>query len=214
MLFAYLDESGDPGFTKLGQGGTSDYFVVALLCVDDPLEVSSVVTEFKARFGMRALEELKYSKSSAGRRQVFLRELRSLDLAVGVMSVNKAVVAGLPGTQTKALFYEEIVCRGVHRFRHLLGDTKLTLDEYVRGPQQGAFNARLRQRVNDPPKYYLKEIRHEKSNNNPLLQAADMISGAVYRSRAHDDPSLLQIIQPRIHDLWDWNGCDEEDGRP
>ncbi len=212
MLFAYLDESGDPGFTKLGQGGTSDYFVVALLCVDDPLVVSNVVIEFKARFGMRALEELKYSKSSAERRRAFLRELRRLDLAIGVMAVNKAVVAGLPGIQTKDLFYEEIVCRSVRRFRHLLGDTKLTLDEYVRGPQQRAFNARLRQRLNDPPSYYLKDIRHEKSAKNPLLQAADMIAGAVYRSRAHNDPSLLQIIQPRVHDLWDWSGCDAEDG--
>jgi hypothetical protein len=210
VLFAYLDESGDPGFTKLGLGGTSDYFVIAVLFVDDPLVVSTLVTEFKAHVGMPALEELKHSNSSPQRRRAFLQALRSADVAIGVMSINKAVVAGHPSTRTKDLFYEEIVCRGVRHFRDLLGDTRLTLDEYVRGQKQKAFDARLRQRVNEPPIYYLKTIKHEKSARNPLLQAADMVSGAVYRSRAHDDSSLLGIIRPRIHELWDWDGRDAE----
>lgn len=210
MLFAYLDESGDPGFTKLGEGGTSEYFVLALLFLDDPLEVANLVTEFKARFGTRALEELKYSNSSAVRRHEFLKELRTLDIAVGAVAINKAVVIDLPVVQSRESFYEEIVCQSVRHFRDFRGGTKLTLDEYVRGKRQKAFSARLRQRVNDRQGYYLRDIRHEKSDKNALLQATDMVSGAVYRARARGDSSLLRIIQPRIHELWDWTGAAEE----
>jgi hypothetical protein len=64
--------------------------------------------------------------------------------------------------------------------------------------------------VNTDEVRYLAKVIHEKSHVNPVLQAVDMVAGAVYRARTHNDDSLLRIIRARIDDIWDWDGLDGE----
>jgi hypothetical protein len=212
MRFAYLDESGDLAFKRLGSdSGTTDYFVVALLFVDDPVPIATMLDEFKTRFGLGLRREFKYSQADEARRRALLEEPRRHDVAICATAVNKALIAGRPETARQELFYEDVICRSVERHRDQFSETILTLDEYIRGKRQRGFNTRLRQAVNTGGKRRVIEIKHQKSKTNGLIQVTDMVAGAIYRARAHNDDRFLRIIQPRVHDVWDWDGTEIED---
>jgi hypothetical protein len=212
MRFAYLDESGDLAFKRLGSdSGTTDYFVVALLFVDDPVPIATMLDELTIRFSMGLRREFKYSQSDEARRRALLEELRRHEVVICATAVNKALIAGRPETASQALFYEDLICRSVKRHGSHFNETILTLDEYIRGKRQLAFNTRLRQTVNTEETRHLAEIKHQKSKSNNVIQVTDMVAGAIYRARAHNDDRFLRIIQPRIHDLWDWDGTDERE---
>jgi hypothetical protein len=66
--------------------------------------------------------------------------------------------------------------------------------------------------VNTDEVRYLADITHEKSHVNPVLQAVDMVAGAAYRARVHNDDSLLRIVRSHIDDVWDWAGLDDAEG--
>lgn len=212
MRFAYLDESGDLAFKKLGEGsGTSDTFVVALLMLDDPIPVYAAIDDLKERFGMRRAEEFRFSSTSPERRLAFLHELRRHDVTILAAVVNKAVIAGRPETTRERLFYRDIVRRVLVRFRHEFNDTSLVFDQYIRGRSaQREFNAYLRQAVNTGEARRLRDINHRSSHANNLIQAADMSAGAIYRARSRGDSTYLRIIKPRIREIWDWDGEEDE----
>lgn len=211
MRFAYLDESGDLSFRRLGVGtGTSDTFVVAMLMLDDPVPVYAAVEQLKERFGMRRAEEFRFSSTSPERRLAFLQELRRHDVAIMAVAVNKALIADRPESRGERLFYRDIVRRVLVRFRDELDDTSLVLDQYIRGRSaQREFNAFLRQSVNSPERRRLRDISHQSSHANNLIQAADMVAGAIYRARSRNDPTYLRTIQPRVREVWDWEERDE-----
>lgn len=105
MRFAYLDESGDLAFRRLGAAaGTTDTFVVALLLMDDPVPVYAAVDALKDRFGMRRSEEFKFSATSKPRRIAFLEEVRRHEEVVLAVAVNKTRIAGRPETANDQLF--------------------------------------------------------------------------------------------------------------
>jgi hypothetical protein len=215
VRFAYLDESGDLSVKRLGaNSGTTDYFVVVFLLLDDPIPLHVAIDAIKERFGMPRQEEFKFSKTSPRRRRAFLEELRQHDIVVRAVAVNKALLVGRPETANERLLYRDMIRRTLVRHQEDLGDTELVLDEYIRGRQaQHQFNALLRRAVNGEGRRRLAGIDHQTSSSSNLIQAADMVAGAIYRARAHNDNAYLQIIQNRVRDLWDWSGL-EEAGAP
>src|SRR5581483_5045595 len=132
----YLDESGDLALKRLGaSSGTTDYFIVALLLLDDPIPVHVAIDALKDRLGMPRQEEFKFSKTSPPRRRVFLEMLRQHDIVVRAVAVNKALIVGRPETANERLLYRDIICRTIIRHRDDLDETELVLDEYIRGRQ-------------------------------------------------------------------------------
>lgn len=215
MRFAYLDESGDLAFKRLRpDSGTTDYFVVALLFVDDPLPLATMLDELKARFNMGLRREFKYSQSDEVRRRALLEELRRHDVVIRITAFNKALIAGRPETARQELIYEDVICRHLRHHRAHFDETILTLDEYVRGKRQRAFNARLRQTINTGGMRRLVDVKHQKSKPNNVIQVTDMVAGAVYRARANNDDRFPRIIRPRIHDLRDWDGTEGDEDAP
>jgi hypothetical protein len=208
VRFAFLDESGDLAFKRLGAGtGTTAYFVIVLLFTDDPVPVYAAIDALKDRLGMPRREEFRFSATSPVRRRAFLEELRRHEVAVQAMVINKALISDRPETLNERRLYRELVKRAVMRSQDNLEETVLTLDQYIRGRQaQRQFNTMLRQAVNMSDQKSLATIRHERSHDNNLIQAADMIAGAIYRSRSHEDHSYLRIIRSRVQEIWDWDG--------
>ena len=211
VRFAYLDESGDLAFKRLdASSGTTDYFIVVLLLVDDPLPVSFAIDALKDRLGMRRREEFRFSATSRPRRLAFLEELRRHDVVIRAVVVNKVLIAERLETASERLLYRDLIRRAVIRHQDDLHETTLVLDQYVRGrPAQRQFNSQLRQAVNSSEQRRLVNIRHEDSRANNLIQAADMVAGAIYRARAHNDDVFLRTIRSRVRDIWDWEGIED-----
>jgi hypothetical protein len=70
-MFVYLDESGDAGF-KFRQG-SSRYFVVTLLLVNDPLPFHQAIDQLRVSLGFERDNEFKWVNSSKEVRWAFLR---------------------------------------------------------------------------------------------------------------------------------------------
>lgn len=207
VRFAYIDESGDTGFKHLGKG-TSDYFVIALLLVDDPGPVLAGISSLREEFGMSQHEEIKFSKTSEARRTRILQELRRHDISVRGLVVHKALLFGQPESRNQELLFGTLVRHALVRNCEALEETTVIIDEYVRSKhRQREMNAAIRQALNRGQEgRRIREIVHRKSHSDGLIQAADMASGAIYASRAHGNDRYLGLIRARVHEIWDWDG--------
>jgi hypothetical protein len=205
--FAYLDESGDTGFKRLGSG-TSDYFVLTLVLIDDPGPVYATITGLRDELGLPGTVEFKFTKNSPRWRERFLTELRRHDLSIRALVVSKALLTGRPAIQNKEALYRSLVRSILVRSADDLSETTLILDEYIRGRRaQQDFDTTIRQALNRKEGgRRVKDIHHRRSHADAMIQATDMISGAIYASRARQNDSYLNLIRPRIHEIWDWDG--------
>ncbi|HEY7032680.1 MAG TPA: DUF3800 domain-containing protein [Thermomicrobiales bacterium] len=208
--FAYLDESGDTGFKRLGSG-TSDYFVLTLVLIDDPGPVYAAIEELRDALGMARREEFRFAKTAHPRRERFLDELRRHDISVRALVVHKALLLGKPELRSQEALYATLVRNILLRNGEALSETTLVMDEYIRGRRaQQEFNTSLRRALNlHDDRRRLREIHHRKSQGDALIQATDMISGAIYASRARSNDRYLDLIKPRIHEIWDWDGQEQ-----
>ncbi|MGH2531719.1 MAG: DUF3800 domain-containing protein [Thermomicrobiales bacterium] len=207
VRFAYIDESGDTGFKRLGKG-TPDYFVITLLLVDDPGPVHAGMDALRDELSLSRREEFKFSKNSKPRRIQILENLRRCVISVRALVVHKALLMGKPESRSQELLFGTLVRHVLVRNCNELDDTKLVIDEYVRDKRrQREMNAAIRQALNrGQGSRRIREVVHQPSHTDVLVQATDMVSGAIYASRAHGNEQYLNIIRTRVHEIWDWDG--------
>lgn len=180
MRFAYLDESGDVGL-KFGRG-SSEWFVVALLLVDDPLPLHAAIDGLRTQLDLPRVTEFRYSKASPGIQDRFLRVLRAHDVAIRAVVVNKLLLIDRPDLSGRGDLYHRAIRVALVQHRDLLQETTLVLDERTKSKKvQREVDASLRKAVNaNPMDRALRDVKHVRSLGNNLIQAADMVSGAIY----------------------------------
>lgn len=205
--FAYLDESGDTGFKRLGSG-TSDYFVLTMVLIDDPGPVHATIARVRDELGLPGTVEFKFTRNSPRWRERFLAELRKHDLSIRALVVSKPLLLGQPESRSNEAFYRVLVRNILVRNAEAFSETTLIFDEYIRGRKaQQDFNTAIRQVVNrGEGERRVKDIQHRRSQIDAMIQATDMISGAIYASRARQNDAYLNLIRPRVHEIWDWDG--------
>jgi hypothetical protein len=208
--FAYPDESGDTGFKRLGRG-TSDYFVLTLVLIDDPGPVHATISRLRDELGLPGTVEFRFARNSPKWRERFLAELRKYELSIRALVVNKALLVGRPEARNSETFYRSLVRNVLIRNANDLSQTTLVLDEYIRGRKaQQDFNTAVRQALNRGDSgRRIKEVHHRRSQADPMIQATDMVSGAIYASRARQNDTYLELIRPRVHEIWDWDGQEQ-----
>ncbi len=100
-MFVYPDESGDTGF-KFDRG-SSRYFVVTLLLVNDPIPFHEAVAALRKSLGFTEGNEFKWYTSSEETRWVFLRMLRRQEFAARVLVIDKTLMMTCPRCVVHAL---------------------------------------------------------------------------------------------------------------
>ncbi len=203
VMFVHMDESGDPGF-KFERGSTR-YFVITLLLVDDPIPLQTAIDDLRDQLGFAPRNEFKFYHSSTDVRLSFLRMLRRQDFVVRALVIDKPLMTR-PHMQTRDTFYNYLVMLILQHDNNTISDAMIVLDESVKSKQRKQFLATyLRQALNtdaDAPK--VRGIRYHNSRSDNLIQAADMLSGAIYANFHRDDDQYLNIIRSKIDDLWVW----------
>jgi len=74
-MYVYLDESGDTGFKF--RNGSSRYFVIALLLVDDPLPLHQAVHDLRLRLNKSESYEFKFMRTHHDGRIAFFQAIKS-----------------------------------------------------------------------------------------------------------------------------------------
>jgi hypothetical protein len=197
VMFVYLDESGDTGF-RFKQGSTR-YFVLTLLLVEDPIPIQSAIERFRQQRGLPPGGEFKFTNSPPAVREAFLKLLVSKRLFVRALVVDKTLMTQ-PHMRRRDTFYNYLVRLILEHDGGTIQDALPVLDESVKNRKtQDQLGSYLRHALNtnqDRPR--LRGTVHHGSHTDNLIQAADMVSGAVYYAYHRGDDRYLNIIRPLI----------------
>src|SRR3712207_4510470 len=178
-MFVYVDESGDTGF-KFDRG-SSRYFVITLLLVDDPIPMQAAIDDLRERLGFTRGNEFKFYRSSEKVRLAFLDMLRRQAFMARVLVVDKTLV-GRPGLHEREAFSASLVRLILQHDEGTIADAMVVLDESFMGKKSKQDLATyLRRALNtDPLAPRIRGVRYHNSRSDNLIQAADMLSGAIY----------------------------------
>lgn len=202
-MFVYMDESGDTGF-KFRQG-SSRYFVITLLLVTDPVPIHVAIDDLRISLGFDRGNEFKWVNSSADVRWAFLRMLRRQEFTARVLVVDKTVMT-MPELRKRETFYNFLVRLILTHDNGTIQDAIVILDESVKSKKsKQRLAAYLRRELNtEQGRRKIREVRYHTSHTDNLVQAADMLTGAVNARYHRGNGAYLDFIRVKISDLREW----------
>ena len=180
MVYIYIDESGDLGFSDKG----SRYFVITCVKINDDRtnvlfkRIPKEVREKSLTKKTKKLSELKFSNSSPLIRERFLTRAAKLDIEIYSLIINKE------HTQQKLkdnlpVLYSYLIKVLLEKVISLNNKVSICLDRSMSSNQRDNFenyiNTEFYFRFQKVPEL---DIVHENSNCNEALQVIDFICGA------------------------------------
>lgn len=202
-MFVYLDESGDTGFKF--RKGSSKYFVVTLLLVADPVPLHDEIDEIRKRLGLPDYREFHFVHCAKNIRYEFLKSISRFDFKVRTIIINKQLMTR-PHMRNHHTFYNFVIRLILEHDHGTINGATLIIDESVKNKdKKRQLASYLRRELNsDPCTPKIHETRYHTSHQDNLIQAVDMIGGAIYRKYNKGDDRYLKVIWPRLDDVWVW----------
>lgn len=205
-MLVLIDESGDPGF-KLVRGSSS-HFVIAMVVFDDFAEAErtgAAITELRQRLGLKA--EFKFSKCHDDIKDAFFDCVRGYRFTVRALVVDKSAVYSEGLRERKELFYNYFVKLLLTHDNGALTDARVKVDGSGDRRFKNELNAYLRRQLQQGQ---VRSIRFAESHRDNLIQLADMVAGAIFRSyrmedRKHAEKWRRMLARAgRLGDVWDF----------
>ena len=135
----------------------------------------------------------------------FLTTLNRHDFRVRSLVVDKSLMTR-PHMRKRDTFYNYLVKLVLEHDHGAINGATLVLDESIKSKQkQVHLGSYLRQALNSQfavPK--VTKIVHHASHRDNLIQATDMVSGAIYRCFDQGDATYYWMIRRHVEDLWEW----------
>lgn len=206
-MLVLIDESGDPGF-KLVRG-SSAYFVIAMVVFDDFAEAEragTAIAELRTRLRLKA--EFKFSKCHDDIKDAFFECVRGYPFTVRAVVVDKSAIYRESLRERKELFYNYFVKLLLCHDNGVLTDARVKIDGSGDRRFKKELNAYLRRQVHQGQ---VHSIRFAESHRDNLIQLADMVSGAIFRSYRADDRKhahrwrRVLARAGRLGDVWDFH---------
>lgn len=207
-MFVFLDESGDLGF-DFTRSGTSRFFVITLLVVEnyeDRVRLFKAVERTiknKVRKGKKGKVpdvELKGTKTTAGVKNYFFRQLDKVKFQIYSLVLNKArVYEALQENQAKLYNYIARLLIQKCPFQKAKDKIILTLDKSKDQEGIKEFNRYLLLQLQSSiPVSKPIEIYHVASHENKGIQAADLFSWGIFRKHERKDTEWYNQFRGRI----------------
>ena len=206
----YIDESGDIG---LGTR-SSDYFVIAAIIVRDTLCVQrcfAKIRRLRLKKRFRDIPEFKFNNTSGILKRRILERLAGCDLDIAYTLLRKKEL--YPQLRDKPHIVYNYLMGSL--IAHLLihyrarGKVNIIVDKSMGGFQKDAFDQYVVFKIIE--KYPLEElenisldVRHEDSRNEPCIQAADFVAGAVHRMYRTGDNACYNLIHGKVIKIFDY----------
>lgn len=182
-MLVLIDESGDPGF-KLVRGSSS-HFVIAMVMFREFAEAertSAAIEELRLRLTLKT--EFKFSKCRDDIKDAFFDCVRDGRFGVRALVVDKAALYSESLRERKELFYNYFVKLLLAHDDGALANARIKIDGSGDRRFKNELNVYLRRQLQQGQ---VRSIRFAESHRDNLVQLADMVSGAIYRSyRAHE----------------------------
>ena len=206
----YIDESGDLGFTNKA----SPYFVIAALIVHDSLAIRrcfAKVRRNKLKKKYRELPEFKFNNSGPEIKKRILSCIASADVDIAYCVLRKEQVYPHLRSNHQIVYNYltgSLISHIVQRF-YDGGRVEITVDKSLNGIQREAFDQYLVYKTfeknagNDLTEIPV-EIEHADSKNEPCIQAADFIAGALHYYYRTGDDTFSGIIDQKVALAFDY----------
>jgi hypothetical protein len=201
-----IDDSGDPGF-KLGSGSTP-YFVIACVIFDDLQVAADAATAIRAariQLGFKREYEFKFNKLNKSNRKAILAIAAAYDFRVRAIVVDKAQVRSHEMRTKPDSFYNFVIKEALSS-DDTLEDAKVRLDGHSGREYKRQAVACFRREINSKS-HKISDFRYVDSTKNDLIQLADLVAGAINRSKQQDKTDHLEyiaILKDRIEEIWDF----------
>ena len=198
------DESGDVSFS-FGKGA-SRYFVAAVVATPDPDALRSILADLRRRENFPETFEFHFnSLASAKLRKRVFSTLEGADFEAWALLVDKTTLSdvfkAMNGLDFYLYFVSELI-RQIPAGKKTRGT--LILDEF------GSPNL-VRQELRRVMKargisHGFQRIFIRRSRSELLIQAADLVAGAVLRRDAKKDSEALDYIQDKMQAIFEYKG--------
>ncbi len=183
-MLVFVDESGDPGLLKIGCGG-SKYFVVTLVIFEDKEEAEAAdrrIELFKKKLSVPPKFEFHFHENKPETRKRFLRMVSRFSFFYFSIVINKTKLYG-EGFKDKNFFYKYTSRLVFENAKPYLRNAKVVFDKSGSKTFRGELSRYLKEKINENhTDRLIKKVKMEKSHSNNLIQLADMVCGAVFRS--------------------------------
>ncbi|MCX6734905.1 MAG: DUF3800 domain-containing protein [Candidatus Peregrinibacteria bacterium] len=205
-MLVFIDDSGDPGF-KLDKGSTK-FFIISLVIFDDDLEAEKTavaIKDLKRELKFHDKSEFKFYKSSKDVRQKFLNKVCGFQFRVRSLVVDKSIIRSKELRSNKNSFYGYVIKTALKYSDGKIKNAKIKIDGSGDRVFRKSFLSYLRRQLNSVDLKIMDNCKLVDSQQNVLIQLADMIAGSVHRSynTEKDDHKIYKaIIKKRIENEW------------
>ena len=205
-MLVFIDDSGDSGF-KLGKGST-DFFVIAMVCFNDELEAEKValaIKELKRELNFFENKEFRFFKTSKDHRTRFLNAINKFNFKVRAIVVDKKIVYSLKLRTDKNSFYSYFIKEALKNSGGEILNAKIKIDGGGDRVFRKSFLGYLKRELNQEQLKIMNRCNLVDSKSNVLIQMADMIAGSINRSYNFEkvDRSIYKnIFKKHISDEW------------
>lgn len=181
-MLVFIDESGDSGMK--GKLGSSRIFVVTAILFEDnedAQECDAHINQLRAELRLHENHEFHFNRCNDKIRRRFLEAVSGSQFFYHSIVLNKTKLWG-EGFKHKDSFYKYAAGLVFENAKARLLNAKVVLDECGNRDFKNQLSKYLKRRMNDGEHVLIKKLTMESSHSNNLLQLADMVCGAVYRS--------------------------------
>lgn len=199
----FLDESGNLGF-KFERGSTA-YFVIAFLLVDDPWPLRDRIAQLRTRLGLRQDFEFKFHKTNRAAKVAFFQAVAGLAFQIRAVAIDKRELPSRFWTMGRQEFYNFFIGELLLRISDeeltngiLLVDGSTKSQRFVRGLRKHL--SLLMGESGRSRKF--KKMREIDSKQDDGIQCVDMIAGAIAEETFKGGSEHYALIKDKIQDLW------------
>ena len=193
-MLVFIDESADPGINS-----NLRYFVIAVLIFDDQRQAQMMQKRIAHLLATSGKSEFKFSKSRAAERDAFFREINKFNFRVGAIIVDKTLIRSVTLQTDPRKFYNYFLKRILVYSKVVKASVRL--DGKADKPLRNA----LVNYLNAEGTGIVKNFQMKDSRSYPLIQAADMIAGAIARSCYRHKPNhsrwKKQLVSKNVN-IW------------
>ncbi len=198
-LYGYVfgDETGEAGFKF--EHGSTPFFVAGLVLTNQPDALREYMQDFRQEFKLAMIDEISFHRSPDKNRSAFLKGLLEFDIEVRALSINKrrlsSELRGLSRAEFYAWAFSDLLAHSLDE----LHSANIVLDEFGKANETvRAIKRILKQTFSDSiVRQRIRRIGARRSQSEPALQIADMVTGAIYRHVAESDKRFFKVIQSR-----------------
>ena len=197
-MLVFVDESGDAGM-KVSEGASTFFVVTAVLFEDhdDANQCDDRINLLRMELGLSQHFEFHFNKCSRSIRRAFMQGVAPFEFFYLAVVVNKTKLHS-PAFEVKESLIKYSTRLVFENAKPYLRDAIVVIDASGSKDFRNQMSRYLKKRVKDDGgSSIIKKVKTSRSAGNNLLQLADMVSGAIWRSFKHQDASNRHQISHR-----------------